>query len=395
MDDNKKVRGYRLSLKGIELAKKARGRLTVDDFHWLLEASKIVEPEQDWTEFKGYYAYNISEGTWKRFLYGGSVNYIAFDTYCKVLDLEFEDVIENNKFDWLENLPQKDKKIFKKDIKEINDINKKLLFLSRSFINREIEQVSQINDINKFQYLQFIEEIVWTMRQTNSSFLQYIDVIKIANKFFSPITLEKKFPFPGMMSIKGKIINGEELFNFQNSHISDYIIAQTIIYKIRDENLDLLTRLQTSYYEDMFIAQLINEGSNNLYLLDILKKYSYEKSSKTLSVNIAGILSKSLNKNNIDFIHIQSIINFVFANSDVMELYSSAVFQRILGNNYQENIISSTANLRKLENEVKEGLDPIAIIFCLKMLSSQKDFSDLLKIFSSRYGSICEIANLT
>ena len=73
----------------------------------LVEASKVLEPAQNWFP-GGPYANGISEGTWKRFLAGRQpISAVAFKAYCKVLGLNWEEVVgrqnittPNSRQDW-------------------------------------------------------------------------------------------------------------------------------------------------------------------------------------------------------------------------------------------------------------------------------------------------------
>lgn len=70
-------------------AREAKGR-TVDSVKWLEEASKILD--SNWTRDKPF-PEGISDGTWKRFLYGTKpINADAFKAYCQVLNLKWQDI---------------------------------------------------------------------------------------------------------------------------------------------------------------------------------------------------------------------------------------------------------------------------------------------------------------
>ncbi|NJM17962.1 MAG: hypothetical protein HC907_04160 [Richelia sp. SM1_7_0] len=94
------------SERGKMLIQQARAKKgwIIDDERWLEEASKKIEPERGWdamwnTQLNGIrtYADNISLASWKRFLQGKvRINANAFKAFCKVLDLNWEDVVEEN-----------------------------------------------------------------------------------------------------------------------------------------------------------------------------------------------------------------------------------------------------------------------------------------------------------
>lgn len=63
---------------------------SVGSHRWLEEASQVLGT--DWEE-QGYLAEGISEGTWSRFLSGQRINAPAFKAYCKVLELNWEEVV--------------------------------------------------------------------------------------------------------------------------------------------------------------------------------------------------------------------------------------------------------------------------------------------------------------
>jgi hypothetical protein len=89
------LRASKQGLKRIKQARNAKG-WTVEDPKWLVEASKVLEPERDW-EGEGIYAEGISEGTWKAFLYNqrkDGINTNVFKAYCAVLNLLWQEVVE-------------------------------------------------------------------------------------------------------------------------------------------------------------------------------------------------------------------------------------------------------------------------------------------------------------
>lgn len=77
----------------IKEARKQKG-WSVNDYQWLEAASQVLG--NAWQE-TGVFAIGISEGTWKRFLAGKqAINAEAFQAYCQVLDIAWEDVIESS-----------------------------------------------------------------------------------------------------------------------------------------------------------------------------------------------------------------------------------------------------------------------------------------------------------
>ena len=69
---------------------------------WLLEASKILEPDGDW-QAGGPYAYGCSERTWERFLRGIAIRDRSFIAFCQLLGANPEDVIDSSnrlRADW-------------------------------------------------------------------------------------------------------------------------------------------------------------------------------------------------------------------------------------------------------------------------------------------------------
>lgn len=68
----------------------------------LIEASKILEPNQFWHEL-GPYAYGCSRQTWERFLQGIAIRDRSFQAFCQVLGVDLDDVSQANcylKEDW-------------------------------------------------------------------------------------------------------------------------------------------------------------------------------------------------------------------------------------------------------------------------------------------------------
>ncbi len=87
-----------LGISKIKQARKAKG-WNIDDYRWLEVASQFLG--FSW-EDQGYFAYGISEGTWKRFLSGKyAINADSFKAFCRALDLPWQDVIEGkSQQDW-------------------------------------------------------------------------------------------------------------------------------------------------------------------------------------------------------------------------------------------------------------------------------------------------------
>jgi WD40 repeat protein/transcriptional regulator with XRE-family HTH domain len=82
------------SQQGLAKIKQARSQKgwSIDDFRWMEAASQILGT--NWKEL-GVFAVGISEGTWKRFLAGKHpINAEAFQAYCQVLGLSWEEVAE-------------------------------------------------------------------------------------------------------------------------------------------------------------------------------------------------------------------------------------------------------------------------------------------------------------
>jgi len=80
-------------LKKVQQAREENGR-NKDDERWLLEASKIVEPDKEWLPAKKFYANGCSQSTWNRFLLGHSVNTNSFKAFCQVLNLNWEEIVD-------------------------------------------------------------------------------------------------------------------------------------------------------------------------------------------------------------------------------------------------------------------------------------------------------------
>ncbi|NJK66922.1 MAG: hypothetical protein HC786_19035 [Richelia sp. CSU_2_1] len=85
------------SVQGLARIKQARVKKgwAVDDFRWLQSASQVLDTT--WEE-DSVLALGISPGTWKRFLAGKfPINTEAFKAYCQVLELNWEEVIEQKR----------------------------------------------------------------------------------------------------------------------------------------------------------------------------------------------------------------------------------------------------------------------------------------------------------
>ncbi|MDF5725326.1 MAG: NB-ARC domain-containing protein [Rhizonema sp. PD37] len=85
------------SERGRNLIRQARINRSwiIEDERWLKEASKILEPEQNWDALPtGVYAANVSLATWKRF--GEArvrIDANTFKAFCKVLGLNWENAV--------------------------------------------------------------------------------------------------------------------------------------------------------------------------------------------------------------------------------------------------------------------------------------------------------------
>ncbi|MFB2917910.1 NB-ARC domain-containing protein [Aerosakkonema funiforme] len=80
-------------LAKIKQARNERG-WTIEDDRWLLEASKILKPEQEWQP--GCYADGCSETTWKRFLRGQPITSPVFKAFCQILELNWEEIVDRS-----------------------------------------------------------------------------------------------------------------------------------------------------------------------------------------------------------------------------------------------------------------------------------------------------------
>lgn len=75
---------------------------TINSDRWLVEASRLLEPQGNWHE-SGPYAYGCSSQTWERFLQRTPIRDRSFIAFCQILDIHPEDVVEApNQFreDW-------------------------------------------------------------------------------------------------------------------------------------------------------------------------------------------------------------------------------------------------------------------------------------------------------
>ncbi|MFB2938267.1 NB-ARC domain-containing protein [Aerosakkonemataceae cyanobacterium BLCC-F154] len=89
------LKASKSGLAQIQQARNEKG-WTVDDPRWLIEASKILSPEQDWSADSCYYAHGCSETTWKRFLRGIAISSSTFKAFCQVLELNWTEVFADD-----------------------------------------------------------------------------------------------------------------------------------------------------------------------------------------------------------------------------------------------------------------------------------------------------------
>lgn len=79
-------------INNIRQARKFKGWI-IDDLKWLIEASKVLEPNKSWTE-EELSAAGISLATWKRFLRRDAIRPEAFKAFCQVLELNWQETCE-------------------------------------------------------------------------------------------------------------------------------------------------------------------------------------------------------------------------------------------------------------------------------------------------------------
>lgn len=78
-----------------------------DDRRWLIEASRILEPDKDWERLatNDIYASYVSSATWKRFREARQpIRKETFKAFCQILDLNWEEVVDNG-WDIIEAAP--------------------------------------------------------------------------------------------------------------------------------------------------------------------------------------------------------------------------------------------------------------------------------------------------
>jgi WD40 repeat protein len=91
----KSLKASRRGLARIKQAREERG-LAIENPIWRKEASQILDPNRDWENVEETYL-AVSIGTWKRFLGGKeSIKNSSFRAFCKVLGLNWEEVVDNN-----------------------------------------------------------------------------------------------------------------------------------------------------------------------------------------------------------------------------------------------------------------------------------------------------------
>lgn len=379
------INGYSLSLWGHEEAKNARAYIgtPVDDESWLVKTSKILKSNEDWDDNQDFYADGVSHGTWRRYLYGPGCRRESFNGYCDVLNLEAQQVRAKNRFGWSNGISEQRKQ----ELQQIKDSGQRILTLVRHHVDKEVKQVSEINGVSERAYSSFLEEVAWFMRKGNLNYIEYVDLIHIAVEYLSR-DISRRLLLPETYLIKQEKPNEKFRFFFCDEAISDYLIAQRIVASLNQKESVLLASFQTTYHEDILISRLIDdqsEGHPNIG--EFVKDRFLHEDSKVAAVNHAGILAKRLKNKKDDFL--KQIINFVLSDSDVKDLYRLAVIRRVLGrksDNPSGKI--SSIGIERLKREVVTGNDPIAAIFCLKIISKQECMTELKKIFANRYSNL-------
>lgn len=107
------------SSQGLKLIKSAREQkgLPIEHSWWLVEASKVIEP--DWNEVSEKYADGISFSSFKRFLSGKEpIKLRTFQAFSKILGLNWEEIYEKNQVvkNPLMSVNSVDRRFFKKGV---------------------------------------------------------------------------------------------------------------------------------------------------------------------------------------------------------------------------------------------------------------------------------------
>jgi WD40 repeat protein len=73
----------------------------IDDPRWLVAASKIIDPNEDWEKAEEF---KVSIGTWKRFLTGTAIKSEPYKAFCQILGFSWRETIATqaatSKHDW-------------------------------------------------------------------------------------------------------------------------------------------------------------------------------------------------------------------------------------------------------------------------------------------------------
>ncbi len=62
----------------------------IDDPRWLVTASKIIDPNENWDKAKEF---KVSIGTWKRFLAGTAIKPEPYKAFCQILGFSWRETI--------------------------------------------------------------------------------------------------------------------------------------------------------------------------------------------------------------------------------------------------------------------------------------------------------------
>ncbi|KAM3097821.1 hypothetical protein ACKFKF_18780 [Phormidesmis sp. 146-12] len=115
------------------------------DRRWLVEASKILDPEGDW-DSNELYADGCSEGTWKRFVGDKreAINPLSFQAFCEVLELDWREIIDtsNNTYQVFESDLELKIGLSSEASKTIADLLKDFEYIINAFLPKSFPRLN-------------------------------------------------------------------------------------------------------------------------------------------------------------------------------------------------------------------------------------------------------------
>lgn len=240
--------------------------------------------------------------------------------------------------------------------------------LVQEYITRDINGLTRVSEVYSDIIFRICEEIAWQQRK--GAYLGSLEIKQIIMSFNAKISVDNLLSF-SIISIRfGEVIFTHDLYR-------EHFIARRIINKMLYSNyLSDLADFQTSYEEDSFIAEVV---SKNDKILKQLISVDTDNICDIEAVNLAGILSKTLNSEGIN-----KAIDITLSKPAITELYRKAVVKRLRLNSSEQE----QEKIDRLNDEIASGGDPIAAYFMVESVKDSQVGKTLKRETEKKYPTI-------